>query len=31
MVYGALAIQEDYPDLAEEIIDRAFQSIPKPM
>jgi hypothetical protein len=28
MVYGALAIQEDYPDLAEEIIDRAFQSIP---
>ena len=31
MVYGALAIQEDYPDLAEEIIDRAFQSIPIPM
>ena len=28
MVYGALAIQEDYPDLADEIIDRAFQSIP---
>lgn len=31
MVYGALAIQEDIPDLAEEIIDRAFQSIPIPM
>ncbi len=31
MVYGALAIQEDYPDPAEEIIDRAFESIPKPM
>ena len=31
MVYGALAIQEDYPDLAKEIIDRAFKSIPKPM
>ena len=31
MVYGALAIQEDYPDLAEEIINRAFQSIPLSM
>ena len=31
MVYGALAIQEDYPDLAKEIIDRAFESIPLPM
>ncbi len=28
MVYGALALQESYPDLADEIIDRAFQSIP---
>ena len=28
MVYGALAIQEDYPELTEEIIDRAFESIP---
>ena len=28
MVFGALAIQEDYPELAEEIIDRAFESIP---
>lgn len=28
MVYGALAIQEDYPDLAKEIIDRAFESLP---
>jgi hypothetical protein len=27
MVFGALAIQEDYPELAEEIIDRAFESI----
>ncbi len=31
MVFGAMAIQEDYPDLAEEIIDRAFLSIPIPM
>ena len=31
MVYGALAIQEDYPDLADEIIDRAFESLPKAM
>jgi len=28
MVFGALAIQEDYPGLAEEIIDRAFESVP---
>ncbi|MGC9353641.1 MAG: heparinase II/III domain-containing protein [Mariniphaga sp.] len=27
MVFGALAILEDYPELAEEIIDRAFESI----
>ncbi|MCF6358281.1 MAG: heparinase II/III family protein [Draconibacterium sp.] len=31
MVYGALAIQEDYPDLAKEIIDRAFETISLPM
>ncbi len=31
MVYGALALQESYPDLADEIIDRAFQSIPLAM
>ncbi len=31
MVYGALAIKEDYPGLANEIIDRAFESIPLPM
>jgi hypothetical protein len=31
MVYGAMAIQEDYPDLAEDIIERAFLSIPIPM
>jgi hypothetical protein len=31
MVFGALAIQEDYPDLAEEIINRAFESIPLAM
>ncbi len=31
MVFGALAIREDYPDLAKEIIDRAFQTIPRPM
>jgi oligo-alginate lyase len=28
MVYGALAIQEDFPDVAEEIVDRSFESIP---
>ena len=28
MVYGVLAIEEDYPELADEIIERAFQSIP---
>lgn len=28
MVYGALAIQEDFPDVSKEIIDRAFESIP---
>ena len=27
MVFGALAIQEDYPELATEVIDRAFESI----
>ncbi|MDX1283865.1 MAG: heparinase II/III family protein, partial [Draconibacterium sp.] len=31
MVFGALAIQEDYPELTEEIIDRAFESIQIPM
>ena len=31
MVFGALAIQEDYPDLSKEIINRAFETIPKPM
>ena len=31
MVYGALAIQEDNPELSKEIIDRAFQSIPLSM
>lgn len=31
MVYGALAIQEDYPELADEIINRAFESIKIPM
>lgn len=31
MAYGALAIQEDYPELATEIIDRAFESIAIPM
>jgi len=28
MVYGALAVYEDYPGVAKEIIDRAFESIP---
>ncbi|MFT7162174.1 MAG: hypothetical protein ACI9GZ_003362 [Bacteroidia bacterium] len=28
MVYGALAIQEDHPELAVEIIDRALESLP---
>ncbi len=28
MVFGALAIYEDYPELAKEYIDRAFESIP---
>ncbi|MDP4680879.1 MAG: DUF4962 domain-containing protein, partial [Cyclobacteriaceae bacterium] len=31
MTYGALAIQEDYPKLARQIIDRAFETIPKAM
>lgn len=31
MVFGALAIQEDYPDLAVEIINRAFKYITIPM
>lgn len=31
MTYGALAIYEDYPELAQKIIDRAFKSIPKAM
>jgi hypothetical protein len=31
MVYGALAVLEDYPDLARQIIDRAMGSIHLPM
>ncbi|QGY42587.1 DUF4962 domain-containing protein [Maribellus comscasis] len=31
MTYGALAIQEDYPELAQKVIDRAFETIPKAM
>ena len=31
MVYGALAIQEDHPELAKGIIDRAFESLPIPL
>jgi hypothetical protein len=31
MTYGALAVAEDYPELAKTIIDRALDSIPLPM
>ncbi len=31
MTYGALAIMEDYPELADSVINRAFESIPKAM
>ncbi len=31
MTYGALAVQEDYPELAEKVINRAFKTIPKAM
>lgn len=31
MTYGALAISEDYPDLAKKVIDRAVKSIQLPM
>ena len=31
MTYGALAVSEDYPDLAKRVIDRAVQSIKLPM
>jgi len=31
MTYGALAIQEDYPTLADSVIERAFETITKPM
>lgn len=31
MTYGALAISEDYPDLAKQVIDRALKTIPLPM
>lgn len=31
MTFGALAVMEDYPDLANEIIERAFTSIPLSM
>ena len=31
MVFGALAIEEDYPELTEEIINRAFKHLPTAM
>jgi len=31
MVYGALAVYEEYPTVAKEIIDRAFESLPLAM
>jgi len=31
MTFGALAVQEDFPDLAKQIIDRAFETITLPM
>lgn len=31
MTYGALAVQEDYPELAKKTIDRAFETIRLPM
>ena len=31
MVYGALAVQEDYPVVAKEMIERAFESLPTAM
>lgn len=31
MTYGALAIMEDYPELADSVINRAFESIPLAM
>lgn len=31
LTFGALAVQEDHPDLAKEIIDRAFENIPLAM
>lgn len=31
MTFGALAVQEDYPSLANEIIERAFETIPLSM
>jgi hypothetical protein len=31
MTFGALAIKEDYPELADSVINRAFESIPKAM
>lgn len=31
MTYGALAVQDDYPELAKRTIDRAFESIPLAM
>ena len=31
MVFGALAVMEDYPGLADSVINRAFSSIPKAM
>ncbi|HHU27392.1 MAG TPA: heparinase [Bacteroidales bacterium] len=31
MAFGAMAVMEDYPELANEIIDRAFQALKLPM
>lgn len=31
MAYGALAVMEDYPQLADSVINRAFETIPKAM
>lgn len=31
MTFGAMAIMEDYPELADSVIDRAFKSIPRAM
>lgn len=31
MTYGAMAIMEDYPELADSVVNRAFETIPKAM